>query len=118
MDGGEVFFIAVEALDGRETVLGFASDYRIEGSLHGASAYVRGSAARRGVGSSLLRAAEAHARQRGATAVRIEASLSGVEFYKANGFTEVGRGDVTLTTGRPIACVFMRKELADSTSAR
>jgi GNAT superfamily N-acetyltransferase len=111
MSGGEVFFIATGNIDGAELVLGFASDYRIEGSKHGTSVYVRGSAARTGIGSALFALAEAHARARGATCVHVEASLAGVEFYRANGFVETGRGETHLTSGRPIACVFMVKEL-------
>jgi putative acetyltransferase len=111
MDGGEVFFIATDTTGDDPLVLGFASDYRIEGSRHGSSVYVRGRAARRGIGSALLGMAEAHAVAHGAASVEIEASLAGVEFYKANGFAEVGRGETRLRSGRPIACVFMRKRL-------
>lgn len=114
MDGGEVFFLAVGDLDGQRAVLGFASDYRIEGTKHGASVYVRGRAARRGIGSALLAKAEAHAIANGATSIEIEASFAGVTFYEANGFIEVGRGETQLTTGRSMACVFMRKDLAPS----
>lgn len=111
MEGGEVFFIATGKVDGKALVLGFASDYCIEGSTHGTSVYVRGIAARGGIGSGLLGLAEAHAVANGATSIQVEASLAGVEFYKANGFTEVGRGETRLMSGRPIACVFMRQDL-------
>jgi putative acetyltransferase len=111
MERGEVFFIATEDLDGKALVLGFASDYRIDGSKHGTSVYVRGIAARRGIGSVLLGLAEAHAIVAGATRIEVEASLAGVEFYRVNGFTEVGCGETHLMSGRPIACVFMRKDL-------
>jgi GNAT superfamily N-acetyltransferase len=116
MTGGEVFFIATAPAQGegagKDVVLGFASDYPIGGSRHGTSVYVRGSAARQGLGSALYRRAEAHAVEHGASSIEIEASLAGVEFYKANGFAEVGRGQTRLMSGRPIACVFMRKTLA------
>jgi GNAT superfamily N-acetyltransferase len=112
MTGGEIFFIATGIVDGIPLVLGFASDYRIEGPIHGTSVYVRGIAARRGVGSALLRRAEAHALAHGATSIRIEASLAGVEFYRANGYAELRRGETRLTSGHPMACVFMRKEIA------
>lgn len=112
MDGGEVFFIALGDVDCRRAVLGFASDYRIEGQRHGTSVYVRGRSARQGIGSSLLARAEAHAVETGATSIEIEASLAGVDFYRANGFIEVGRGETCLTTGRSMECVFMRKELS------
>jgi ribosomal protein S18 acetylase RimI-like enzyme len=73
---------------------------------------VRGDVARRGVGTALLKRAEAEAIARGATSVHVEASLAGVEFYKANGFVEISRGETHLKSGRPIACVFMEKILA------
>ena len=112
MDGGEVFFIALGDVDGRRAVLGFASDYCIEGQRHGTSVYVRGRSARQGIGSALLARAEAHAAETGATSIEIEASLAGVDFYRANGFIEAGSGETRLTTGRSMECVFMRKELS------
>jgi GNAT superfamily N-acetyltransferase len=111
MEGGEVFFIATAETDGKPAVLGFATDYCIAGSQHGTSVYVRGIAARRGIGSALFRLAEAHAVARGATGIQVEASLAGVAFYEANGFVEVARGETRLMSGRPIACVFMEKAL-------
>jgi putative acetyltransferase len=111
MDAGEIFFIAIGAVDRRPLVLGFASDYRIDGAKHGTSVYVRGSAARRGIGSRLLGLAEDHAIANGAAEIHVEASLAGVEFYRANGFIRTGSGETRLMSGRPIACVFMRKSL-------
>ena len=112
MEGGEVFFIATGTIDGTNVVLGFASDYGIEGSKHGTSVYVRAIAARQGVGSALFGLAEEHAKASGASCIEVEASLAGVEFYKANGFIELGPGETHLMSGRPIACVFMRKDFA------
>lgn len=114
MDAGEIFFIAVGDADAVGAVLGFASDYCIDGPKHGASVYVRGRSARRGIGSALLARAETHAVSNGATSIEIEASLAGVAFYRANGFIEVRRGATRLTTGRTMECVFMRKELRPS----
>jgi putative acetyltransferase len=113
MNNGEVFFIATEQIDGGTRVLGFASDYRVEGATHGTSVYVRGNVARRGIGTALLRLAEAHAAAADATSIRIEASLAGVAFYRANGYVEAGRGETRLMSGYPIACVFMRKEIGN-----
>jgi GNAT superfamily N-acetyltransferase len=113
MEAGEVFFIAV----GNAAVLGFSSDYIVQGTVHGMSVYVRGSAARKGVGSALLRHAEAHALAAGGTSIEVDASLAGVDFYAANGFVETGRGEISLTTGRPIACVFMRKDIQNRSGA-
>jgi ribosomal protein S18 acetylase RimI-like enzyme len=111
MDGGEIFFIAVGEIDGADAVLGFASDYVRNGSHHGTSVYVRGTAARRGIGSTLFRLAEAEAITRGATSIHIEASLAGVDFYKSHGFVEVSRGYTHLMSGKSIDCVFMEKTL-------
>jgi ribosomal protein S18 acetylase RimI-like enzyme len=116
MEAGEVFFIATGTVDDTTLVLGFASDYRIKDREHGTSVYVRGSVARRGIGSAIFRLAESHAIASGATSIHVEASLAGVEFYRANGFIEVGRGETHLRSGRPIACVFMRKELPGNPS--
>ena len=114
MERGEVFFIATGKVDGTSLVLGFASDYQIQGSKHGSSVYVRGIAARRGLGSVLLRLAEEHAVVNRAATIQIEASLAGAEFYKRNGYVEIGRGDSHLRSGNPIACVFMQKTVATS----
>ena len=111
MEGGEVFFIAIGEIEGKPAVLGFAT-HRIDGAQHGTSVYVRGIATRRGIGSTLFRLAEADAIANGATSIQVDASLAAVEFYKANGFDEVARGETRLVSGRPIACVFMRKTLA------
>lgn len=110
MEGGEVFFIAIGQINDTPAVLGFAT-HRVDDAQDGGSVYVRGAVTRRGIGSALLRMVEAHAVAKGATSIQVEASLGGVEFYKANGFEEISRGDTLLMSGRPIACVFMRKTL-------
>ena len=113
MEGGEVFFVAIGQIDNDPAVLGFAT-HRIDDARDGGSVYVRGMATRRGIGSALLRMVEAHAIGKGATMIPVETALSGVDFYKANGFEEVGRGDTLLMSGRSIACVFMRKTLTST----
>jgi putative acetyltransferase len=105
MDEGEAFFIATGHLHGELVVLGFAG-HRVDDGQNGVSVYVRGGAARRGLGTALLQLAESHALERGATSIRIDATLAGVEFYKANGFEEVGRSSV-----HAVPCVVMRKLL-------
>ena len=111
MGRGEVFFIAVGASDGRTDVLGFSS-HGVDGDRHHTGVYVRGAATRSGVGSALLRAAEASAIAAGARSIYLDSSLAAVEFYKANGFDELGRGEHLLWSGRSMACVFMRKTLS------
>jgi putative acetyltransferase len=108
---GEKFFIAGVSQDGRDEVLGFSSHHADDGR-HGVGVYVRGIAARRGIGSALLRAAESSAVAAGAANLRLDSSLAAVEFYKANGFVETGRGEHSLRVGRTMACVFMQKNLS------
>ena len=116
MARGEVFFIAVAAINGEPAVLGFASHVPNAGN-DGASAYVRGSMARRGVGSALWRLAEAHARASGARAIVVDASLAGVAFYRAHGFVEIERREAQLRNGLAIPCVVMRKDLTGPAAA-
>jgi putative acetyltransferase len=111
MDAGEVFFVATGEIDGRPAVLGFSS-HRIDDEQDGVSVYVRGAAARQGIGTALLRLAESDAAAHGASSVQIQASLAGVAFYRSNGFEEISRGEAQLTTGKMMPCVFMRKLLA------
>ncbi len=108
MEGGEVFFVAVDPQAPGE-VAGFSSHLVTEGR-HGVSVYVRGSVSRRGIGSALLREAEAHARARGARVLEIEASLPGLEFYVLRGYESVGPIAVSMS-GRQVECVAMRKVL-------
>ena len=110
MGRGEVFFIAIGALRDRPEVLGFSSHGR-DRDEHRTAVYVRGRAARCGVGSALFHTAEAAAIAAGATSIHGDASLAAVEFYEANGFEEIGRGAHRLWSGRAMPCVFMRKNL-------
>lgn len=107
MARGEVFFVAVGP-DGQ--VLGFSS-HRIDDGVHGTAVYVRGNAARQGIGTALFRAAEASAVAAGATSIEISSSLAAVQFWAANGFEETGRGEQGLRSGYAMPCVFMRKAL-------
>ena len=57
----------------------------------------------------LLRLAEEHALDSGATSIQIQASLAGVQFYKSNGFEEFSRGEARLMSERSLTRVSMRK---------
>lgn len=113
MAGGEAFFVATGHIDGVPAVLGF-STHRVDDAQDGTSVYVRGRAARQGIGTALLRWAEEYALAHGATSLQIQASLAGVQFYRVNGFEELGRGEATLMSGQSMPCVFMRKLLAEA----
>jgi ribosomal protein S18 acetylase RimI-like enzyme len=110
MAEGETFFVAVVSRDAGREVLGFSS-HRVDAGQHGVAVYVRGMAARRGIGSALLRIALSSASAAGAPGVQLDSSLAAVDFYRANGFVEAGRGDHRLGSGRAMACVVMRKDL-------
>jgi putative acetyltransferase len=107
MGQGEVFFVAVGDND---QVLGFSS-HRIDDEIHGVSVYVRGKVVRQGVGTALLRAAEASAISANAHSIHIDASLAAVDFYLANRFIEISRGEHQLSTGRRMPCIFMHRDL-------
>jgi putative acetyltransferase len=117
MARGEVFFLAQSPLAESGEVLGFSSYRRLEGEDRTA-VYVRGKAARHGVGSALFRSAEAAAIAAGATRIHVAASLAAVEFYRSNGFEEIGRGEHRLRSDRSMACVFMQKHLSRMSSIK
>jgi putative acetyltransferase len=109
IQGGEAFFIAIDPRH-PDVVLGFSS-HHVDGTDHGVGVYVRGSAARRGIGSALLQRAEQEAIARGASRLQLDASLAAVDFYRSHGFEERGRGAHRLRSGRTMPCVFMTKSL-------
>jgi putative acetyltransferase len=77
--------------------------------------YVSPAAARRGVGTALVRELERIARAHGVAALRLNSSLSAEPFYRALGYTVHGRGEHRLRgTGPPMACVKMEKRLLDA----
>ena len=106
--GGEAFFIAIGQLKGQQVVLGFAT-HRVDDAQDGASVYVRGGVAGQGICTALLRLAFEDACAHKATSIHIEASLAGVEFYKANGFVELQRGDAALRSGESMPWCWMCK---------
>jgi putative acetyltransferase len=108
IEQGNAFFVAIGERDGQRAVLGFAT-HRIVAGQHRTAVYVRGAAVRSGIGSALFTRAEAAAVASGAAAIDVDAALGAVGFYLANGFTEIGRGEHELWSGRRMACVFMRK---------
>jgi putative acetyltransferase len=107
MEGGEIFFIA---LDAEKTVLGFSS-YRFENDKHRVAIYIRGRAARMGVGTALIKRAEEAAQNAGAKEIHVNSSLVAVPFYASQGFEVLSEGKHNLRSGLPMACVFMKKTL-------
>lgn len=88
----EVYYVA-EPTQQTGLIYGFSS-YKFEGGKHRLQGmYVRGTAARNGVGRALLKIVERHALGAGATELHVEASLPGETFYIVNGFRELSRHD-------------------------
>jgi putative acetyltransferase len=110
MHKGELFYVACSG----NRVLGFSS-YRVKDGKHRTAIYVRGEAARMGVGSAHFDAAEAEAKRHGASEIHVDASLAAVCFYKANGFEEIACGKHQLKSGALMDCMFMKKVLRNST---
>jgi len=102
--GGETFIVAAVA-DG--ALAGFCSfgDDEVKGL------YVAPEWARRGVGSALLRRAEATISAGGHRLIRIIASLSGAAFYERHGYRVVERRDWKSRGGLVSAALAMEKAL-------
>ena len=76
------------------------------------SLYVHPDASRRGVGAALLAELERLAVKRGLTRLQLKASLNAEAFYRRSGYAVVGPGVHQIAAGLTMACVEMRKELA------
>ncbi len=67
--------------------------------------------ARRGIGTLILEACEAAAPQAGFTQLEMGATLSGVAFYTAKGYTAIENQEVPLANGESLSIVRMAKKL-------
>jgi GNAT superfamily N-acetyltransferase len=67
--------------------------------------------ARRGIGGMILEACEAAAKKAGFTRLEMGATLSGVPFYRAKGYSEIENQTVSLGNGEALAIVKMAKTL-------
>ena len=105
MRHGRRFFVAVSSV-GR--VIGFS-----DAGEGGLAVYVRGEAARQGIGSALLARAEGVLRSGGTKVVQIDASLNAEPFYAKHGYRSMGQDDHRLSTGLAMRCVRMEKPLAE-----
>lgn len=108
----DLYFLASSGQNGG-TPLGFSSLREKDGAWR-IAVYVKGDAARRGIGTRLLRVAEAAARAKGATFIVLDASLVSVGFYESCGFSVLGTGTHRLSNGVDMSCVPMRKDLVDA----
>lgn len=98
-------------IDGRAVGIGCL----IAGNGELRACYVVPEASRKGVGSALLRAIEQAAREQGAALLNVDSSVTAEPFYAAHGYEVLERGEHILSTGKPMACVRMRKRLPSRT---
>ena len=73
--------------------------------------YVDPSAARRGVGSALVREIERLARENGVARLELAASINAEPFYAAHGYAVREKSDVVLPNGHRMPAVWMHKDL-------
>jgi N-acetylglutamate synthase-like GNAT family acetyltransferase len=66
--------------------------------------------ARKGIGAAILKACEEAAKAAGFTRLEMGATLSGVPFYKATGYSEIENLEVPLNNGESLPIVKMAKE--------
>lgn len=102
--GGETFLVA----EANEKLVGFCSykDDEIVGL------YVDPTAARRGIGTQLLLAAEDEIATLSPTSIRLKAALSALVFYQSNGYGVVCKQDWTTKGGLRIDVCQMTKKVA------
>ena len=103
--GRRELFVAAEG----ETIIGFAQLNLDTAEVD--AIYVHPVAARRGVGSALLRRLEDVARQHHLASLHLAASLSSVPFYESSGFHRKGKTKFPLLPGVEIASLMMEKAL-------
>lgn len=73
--------------------------------------FVDPSWARRGIGGMILEACEEAAKKAGFTCLEMGATLSGVPFYRAKGYSEIENQAVSLGNGEVLAIVRMTKTI-------
>lgn len=98
----------IAELDGEPVGIGAL----VVGNLELRACYVVPEAARKGVGSALVREIERLAMTHRLTRLRLQASVNAEAFYAALGYETVERGDHVLRTGQRMAAVKMVKLLA------
>jgi putative acetyltransferase len=74
--------------------------------------YVAPNAARRGIGSALVREIERITTTYGLSRLELDASITSEPFYKALGYEVRERGEHVLGSGQRMACVKMHKHLS------
>jgi len=99
--------IIVAEVQGR--IVGYAAVLCDEAELR--DLYVSARFGGRGIGGKLLRAVERVAQKCGCRVLALNATVTAEHFYIKHGYREIERRNVTLSSGRQISCIRMRKEL-------
>lgn len=73
--------------------------------------FVRPGYERRGIGSAIMRASEEAAKAEGFTSLELRSTLTGVALYRAHGFVEAERTEISLVSGGALPTVRMFKPL-------
>jgi GNAT superfamily N-acetyltransferase len=73
--------------------------------------FVRPDWTRRGLGRAILESCESAAREEGFTRLVLGATLPGERLYRAFGFEEVDRFQVTMPDGVAVECVSMERAI-------
>jgi putative acetyltransferase len=102
---GEIRLVA--EIDGR--IVGIAALVAANCELR--ACYVKPEAARKGVGSALVREIERIARDQGLAYLRLDSSVTAEPFYSHHGYCVLQRGEHVLNSGRRMACIKMKKSL-------
>ena len=96
--------------EGRDRLLDPASE-----AAHVRAMFVRSDWTRRGLGTRILDACEAAARDEGFQRLSLGATLPGYPLYARVGFVEVDRGTITLPDGTVVEYVTMEKPIGTPT---
>jgi putative acetyltransferase len=125
----EGWAVPVSDESGRDLTLNHDHEIRLVAELDGSPAgigalvverselracYVSPDAARRGVGSALVREIERLARENGLTHLELAGSLNAEPFYAAHGYEVREKRDIVLRNGRRMAAVWMVRNLSNS----
>lgn len=103
--GEEITVVAKQAGE----IVGFGAIVEQNSELR--AVYVSPSAGRSGIGGIILLRLEQIAKQREMKELNLSSSLNAEAFYKAKGYSSLGRDEHTLRSGLKMACVKMRKTL-------
>ncbi len=77
--------------------------------------FVRPDRTRRGLGTLILEACEAAAREQGFRTLALMATLPGLQLYERYGFKVVERTDISMPDGVTLACASMTKPIEPAT---